>query len=220
MYWHAGRADIRVVGVCPSGAAAMVAVLCLSLAARHRTALVTGLRMATLPVGVGLGLWAAQLINPPGCLLVSGAHTCSWQHTFPIWLSALIGAGGATAVLSDLDGRTADALFAASGLAAKRCCDAIGRLGSRYIHGPWPGRGRLSRATSSVRIRRMLHVPSSSGSRVLAISVVTAILALSGASCGSMTGTMTIVNVDGPGVAVVPWSGGPTISVDCGTTQS
>lgn len=65
----------------------------------------------------------------------------------------------------------------------------------------------------------MLHVPSSSGSRVLAISVVTAILALSGASCGSMTGTMTIVNVDGPGVAVVPWSGGPTISVDCGTTR-
>ena len=64
----------------------------------------------------------------------------------------------------------------------------------------------------------MLHVPLASGSRVLAISVVTAILALSGASCGSMTGTMTIVNVDGPGVAVVPWSGGPTISVDCGTT--
>ena len=82
-----------------SGAAAMVAVLCLSLAARHRTALVTGLRMATLPAGVGLGLWAAQLINPPGCPLLSGAHTCSWQHTFPIWLSALIGAGGATSVL-------------------------------------------------------------------------------------------------------------------------
>ena len=30
---------------------------------------------------------------------------------------------------------------------------------------------------------------------------------------------MTIVNVDGPGVAVVPWSGGPTIAVDCGTTR-
>ena len=82
-----------------SGAAAMAAVLCLSLAARHRTALVIGLRMATLPVGVGLGLWAAQLINPPGCPLLSGAHTCAWQHTFPIWLCALIGAGGAAAVL-------------------------------------------------------------------------------------------------------------------------
>jgi hypothetical protein len=64
----------------------------------------------------------------------------------------------------------------------------------------------------------MLHVPFTSGSCVLAISVVTGILAVSGASCGSTTGTMTIVNVDGPGVAVVPWSGGPTLAVACGTT--
>jgi hypothetical protein len=65
----------------------------------------------------------------------------------------------------------------------------------------------------------MLHVPLASAPRVLAISVSTAILAISGASCGSNTGTMTIVNVDGPGVAVVPWSGGPTITVGCGTTR-
>jgi hypothetical protein len=65
----------------------------------------------------------------------------------------------------------------------------------------------------------MLHVPLASGSRVLAISAVTGILALSSASCGSTTSTMTIVNVDGPGVAVVPWSGGPTTAVVCGTTR-
>ena len=65
----------------------------------------------------------------------------------------------------------------------------------------------------------MLNVPLASAPRVLAISVSTAILAISGASCGSSTGTMTIVNVDGPGVAVVPWSGGPTIAVGCGTTR-
>ena len=65
----------------------------------------------------------------------------------------------------------------------------------------------------------MLHVPLASGSRVLAISAVTGILALSGASCGSTTSTMTIVNVDGPGVAVVPWSSGPTIAVVCGATR-
>ncbi len=65
----------------------------------------------------------------------------------------------------------------------------------------------------------MLHVPLALGSRVLRISVVTGIVALSGAGCGSDTSTMTIVNVDGAGVAVVPWSGGPTIAVVCGTTR-
>jgi hypothetical protein len=64
----------------------------------------------------------------------------------------------------------------------------------------------------------MLHAPLASAPRVLASSVSTAILAISGASCGSTTDTMTIVNVDGPGVAVVPWSGGPTLAVACGTT--
>jgi hypothetical protein len=65
----------------------------------------------------------------------------------------------------------------------------------------------------------MLQAPLALGSRVLGISFVAGVLALSGASCGSTTGTMTIVNVDGPGVAVVPWSGGPTIAVVCGTTR-
>jgi hypothetical protein len=65
----------------------------------------------------------------------------------------------------------------------------------------------------------MRHVPLASGSHVLGISVVSGILALSGAGCGSTTSTVTIVNVDGPGVAVVPWSGGPTIAVACGTTR-
>jgi hypothetical protein len=54
---------------------------------------------------------------------------------------------------------------------------------------------------------------------MLAVSVVAGILAIAGAGCGGSTSTLRIVNVDGPGVAVVPWSGGPTISVPCGTSR-
>ena len=65
----------------------------------------------------------------------------------------------------------------------------------------------------------MPRVRLASGLRLLGIPVVTGILGFSGSGCGSSTGTMTIVNVDGPGVAVVPWSGGPTIVVGCGTSR-
>jgi hypothetical protein len=65
----------------------------------------------------------------------------------------------------------------------------------------------------------MPQAPLTLGSRVLGISFIAGVLALSGAGCGSTTGTMTVVNVDGPGVAVVPWLGGPTIAVVCGTTR-
>jgi hypothetical protein len=54
---------------------------------------------------------------------------------------------------------------------------------------------------------------------MLAVSAVGGLLAISVASCGGSTSTLRIVNVDGPGVVVVPWSGGPTITVHCGTTR-
>lgn len=63
------------------------------------------------------------------------------------------------------------------------------------------------------------HRPATPPAGVLAVSVVAGILAISGASCGGSTGTLIVVNVDGPGVAVVPWSGGPTIAVECGATR-
>jgi hypothetical protein len=64
----------------------------------------------------------------------------------------------------------------------------------------------------------MLPAPLAAASRLLAIMVATGGLVLATAACGS-TGTMTIVNVDGASVAVVPWAGGPTVTVNCHTTR-
>jgi hypothetical protein len=63
----------------------------------------------------------------------------------------------------------------------------------------------------------MLPAHLAAASRLLAILVATGVL-VTAAGCGS-TGTMTIVNVDGASVAVVPWAGGPTVTVSCNTTR-
>jgi hypothetical protein len=44
-------------------------------------------------------------------------------------------------------------------------------------------------------------------------------LAMAASGCAGRTGTLDIVNVDGPGVAVIPWAGGPTIVVHCGASR-
>jgi hypothetical protein len=64
----------------------------------------------------------------------------------------------------------------------------------------------------------MLPAPLAAASRLLAILLATGGLVLVSAACGS-TGTMTIINVDGANVAVVPWAGGPTLTVNCQTTR-
>ena len=54
---------------------------------------------------------------------------------------------------------------------------------------------------------------------VVASIVVAGMLAMAALGCAGSTGALSIVNVDGPGVVVIPWAGGPTIVVRCGTSR-
>lgn len=75
-----------------------------------RLTLKNALRVASVPVGVGVGLWAAQLITGKGadCALFSGgppAVLCPvpnyWaRFTFATWQCALFGGGAAVTLLA------------------------------------------------------------------------------------------------------------------------
>jgi hypothetical protein len=80
--------------------------------------------------------------------------------------------------------------------------------------------------THTAMFRHLRHAKTSAGRSprpalvdVTASIVAAGILAMAASGCGGSTGALEIVNVDGPGVAVIPWAGGPTIVVRCGSSR-
>jgi len=82
------------------GAAAAGWLALVSLVVRSGRNVVSALRVASVPSGVGVGLWTAQLMIFPSCprSTPSVLYACSWQPTFATWLCALLGAAAAAVV--------------------------------------------------------------------------------------------------------------------------
>lgn len=62
------------------------------------------LRLVSVPVGVGIGVWTALLMSVPSCVCTGGASICfcgplTVEPTFARWLCALFGAGAALALV-------------------------------------------------------------------------------------------------------------------------
>jgi hypothetical protein len=89
------------------GAATAIGLLAISRLVRKppsnrvRWTVASLLRVASLPVGVCVGIAMAQFVSfcdrdPIPSL---GPHVCAWQTTFPLWSLIVFGAAGATLVL-------------------------------------------------------------------------------------------------------------------------
>jgi hypothetical protein len=64
----------------------------------------TLLRLGSVPVGVGIGVWTALLVSLPNCGCPGGASLCNCglitsEPTFATWQCVLFGAGAAVVLL-------------------------------------------------------------------------------------------------------------------------